>query len=116
METSLVSNEELKRRLAKLLWESGFGDDPWRNWRMAELMIIDDGFLAWRRQALTLKAMEERGAADSFDYDQLLSDFLNGIAYWVYATSLALSCPSHDAATNWRIAESLKNWFCAQEF
>lgn len=44
-----LTNEVLKRNLAKILWENGFGDDPWRNWRMAELIIIDDGFLAWRR-------------------------------------------------------------------
>jgi hypothetical protein len=111
-----LTNEELKRSLAKLLWENGFGDEPYRNWRMAELMIIEDGFLAWRRQALKLKALEEGGQVNSDEYQQAQGDFMHGVAYWIYATSLAMSWPSHDPEINWRIAGALKHWFCTVDF
>jgi hypothetical protein len=110
------SNDELKRTLAKVLWENGFGDDPFRNWRMAELLIIEDGFLAWHRQARKLKECEERGQTGDPDYQQALNDFKTGIAYWIYATSLATTWPSHDAETNWRIAGALKEWFAKLDF
>ena len=109
-------NEELKQRLAKLLWENGFGDEPYRNWRMAELMIIEDGFLAWRQQALKLQQAQAAGRAAGEDYQQGLNDFLNGVAYWIYATSLGMTWPSHDPETNWRIAGALRGWLCGVEF
>lgn len=112
----VLTNEELKRNLAKLLWTHGFGDEPYRNWRMAELMIIEDGFLAWRRQALQLYEYETRGLTGGEEYEQALNDFLTAVSYWLYATSLAMSWPSHDADTNWRIAGALKEWLCGVEF
>lgn len=111
-----LSIEDLKSNLAKLLWKNGFGDDPWRNWRMAELLIIDDGFLSWRRRAHHLQELELSGRAASPEYTQALNDFHTGIAYWIYAVSLGLMCPSHDPGTNWRIADALRVWFCTVDF
>ena len=111
-----LTNEELKRNLAKVLWENGFGDEPYRNWRMAELMIIDDGFLSWRRQALALAQCETRGETDAPDYEQALNDFHTGGAYWLYATSLGMSWPSHDSDTNWLIAGAVRRWLCTVGF
>lgn len=109
-------NENLKRDLAKLLWAEGFGDDPFRNWRMAELMIIDDGFLAWRRQALALREAEARGGLEGEDGRQALGDFLTGVAYWVHITSLGLDLPSRDPMVNWRVAQALRPWLCILDY
>lgn len=114
-----LTNDVLKRDLAQLLWREGFGDDPFRNWRMAELMIIDEGFLAWWRQALVLaagQARSESAGEAGQAAPQALGDFLTGVAYWIFVTSLGLDQPSCDPQVNWRIAEALRGWLCSLDF
>jgi hypothetical protein len=92
-------------KLAYTLWEADFSDQPFRNWRMAELLLNDPGF----HQLLeTSGPPDDRCYAPSSSVQEAPDAYNKPLAYKIWELSFSLSHPSHDAFKNWIAA--LRLW------
>lgn len=92
-----------REQIAYILWLGGFGEDPDRNWYMADFLVNNEGFHQLVEEAQTLKTDSN---SDTAGATRQREGWIRKCAELLYDISYRLALPSDAPDINWRAGET----------
>lgn len=92
-----------REQIAYILWLGGFGEDPDRNWYMADFLVNNEGFHQLVEEAQTLKSDSN---SDTAGATRQREGWIRKCAELLYDISYRLALPSDAPDINWRAGET----------